>query len=332
MTECKITPATKKQLSSTVSKLKKVLSKKIWKSCVVALTFANQVLSRFEDDPEIEDDAGKIKIRFNSIVDEWKSEIQNILSAANIGNYKEIPIVATGKVKEPKLLPDDEKPWLSILWNTIYNKSPVNGRAVLFHFNAQRLTDGDVSSEESPTTSLFLQKIEIDESFKEKLWDTIKRNHAAIAAALGVGGAGGITGATIGATIGALAIGIPSFGMAAGVGLVLGGLIGGGIGIGVGAVAGTVVKHVQSKREETTETAECESNDAADAENESKDAAENESKNATENESKDVAKNESKHAAENESKDPAENESKDPAENESKDVETAETEAATKTD
>jgi GTPase SAR1 family protein len=257
MTECKITEATKKQLTSTVSKLEKVLSKKIWKSCVVALTFANHVLSRLEDDPEIGDDNVKIRGKFNSIVDEWKSEIQNIFSTANIGNYKEIPIVAAGRGKVPKLLPDDDKPWLSTLWHTIYDKSPADGKAVLFHFNAQRLTDGDFSSAEHSTNPIHEQPIEIDESFKEKLWDTIKKNHAAIAAALGVGGAGGVTGATIGATIGALAIGIPSFGTAAGVGLVLGGLIGGGIGIGVGTAAGKVAKYARNEKE-SRQTAETE--------------------------------------------------------------------------
>jgi GTP-binding protein EngB required for normal cell division len=239
MAECRITQATKTQLSSTVSKLKKALSKKIWKSCVVALTFANQALSRFEDDSDV-----NIRVEFNLIVDEWKSEIQKIFRTANIDNYKEIPIVTAGKANKPKLLPDDEKPWLSILWTTIYDKSPDDGRAVLFHFNAQRLSDGDVSSAEDSTNSIYKQPIVVDESFKEKL----KSKSISIAAALGAGGAAGATGATIGATIGALAIGIPSFGTAAGVGLLLGGLIGGGIGVGVGIAAGKIAEHVKEKK------------------------------------------------------------------------------------
>jgi GTPase SAR1 family protein len=250
----RLTATTMNQLSSTVSKLKKVLSKEIWKSCVVALTFANHVLSRLKNDPEIGDDNVKIRVIFNSIVDNWKSEIQNMFSAANIDNYKEIAIVTTGVPKKPKLLPDDEKPWLSTLWNTIYNKSPANGKVVLFHFNAERFIDADVSSAKHLTNPLHEQPIEIDESFKGKLWDAIKRNHTA---AFGLGGTAGVTGATVGATIDALAIDIPSFGSAAGVGLVLGGLIGGAVGGGIGVGAGAATgEHVRNKKEsrQSTET------------------------------------------------------------------------------
>jgi GTPase SAR1 family protein len=243
MMECRITSRTKEQLSSTVSKLKKILSKKIWKNCVIVLTFANLVRSRFKKMDNLQ-----IKAHFNTILDEWKSEIQKILRAANIDNYKEIPIITTGESEEPKLHPDDEKPWLSTLWNTIYNKSPADGRAVLFHFNAGRLIDVDVSSAEHSTIPIYEQPIEVDKSFKTKLWNAFKKNRAAIATAFGVGGAGGVTGAAIGATIGALAIGLSTFGMAAGVGLVLGGLIGGGIGVTVGAAAGKTAQHVQNKK------------------------------------------------------------------------------------
>jgi GTPase SAR1 family protein len=244
MTESRITPATKKQLSSTVSKLKKVLSSKIWKSCVVALTFANQVLSRFEDDREIGNEGVETEVKFNSIVDEWKSEIQNIFSTANISNYKEIPIVATGKVKEPKLLPDDDKTWLSILWNTIYNKSPADGKVVLFHFNAVRLSDCDVSSAEDSANPIHEQKIEVDEPFKRKLWDTIKRNLAAVRAMVNVASA-----TIIGATIGVLAIGIPLFGIPVAVGLVLRGLVGIRIEIGDDTTTGKVVERVRNRKE-----------------------------------------------------------------------------------
>ncbi len=258
--ESKITEATKKQLSNTVSKLNKVLNKKIWKSCVVALTFANAALQRVEDGIN---DSVRIKEEFNSILDEWRIEIQIVFSKASIDNYKEIPIVAAGRAKEPKLLPDDEKTWLSTLWNTMYNKSPANGKAVLFHFNAHRLTDGDISpSDESSSDSIEDQNIEVDKSFKEQLWATIKRKHPTIAAAFAVGGSAGVTGATIGATIGALAIGIPTFGVAAGVGLVLGGLIGGGIGIGVGVATGTIIEHVQKNKKEK-ETAKTEEKETA---------------------------------------------------------------------
>jgi hypothetical protein len=249
MTESRITDATKEQLSSTVSKLEKVLSKEIWKNCVVALTFANSALSRIKEDPEIENDDVEIMKEFNSILDEWKSEVRSVFSAANIDNYEKIPIVAAGSAKKRKLLPDDDKPWLSTLWHTIYDASPADGRAVLFHFNAQRLTDGDISSVESFSDELHQQKIKVDGSFTKKLWETIKGKYTTIAVALGVGGAGGIAGATIGATIGALAIGIPTFGMAAGIGLVLGGLIGG---TGVGAAAGVIIECVQSERKPIT--------------------------------------------------------------------------------
>lgn len=256
MMECRITEDTKKQLSSTISKLKKVLKNEIWKNCVIALTFANITLSRISD--ELDDDSTRIKEEFSSILDSWKLEIQIVLCKAGIENFKDVPIIPVGKAKEPKLFRDDEKTWLSTLWNTIYAKSPSNGRAVLFHFNAHRLYDGDISADECEFTqsSIHQQKIEIDQTFKEKLWETIKRKHPTIAAAFAVGGTGGVAGATIGATIGALAIGIPSFGIAAGVGLLLGGLIGGGIGVGVGVAAGTGIERFQQKKREKGSTSD----------------------------------------------------------------------------
>ena len=249
--ECRITDATRNQISTTVRRLKQVFNKKetIWKSCVVALTFANQAISRFEDDSEIED----VTSQFNFIVEDWKKEIQRILSKECIDNYNEIPIVATGVAKKPKLLRNDETAWLSTLWNTIYEESPDNGKAVLIHFNAFRLSvsHGDYSPNEPQEClkPLHMQGIEIKEPLKKKLMKTLERKFPTIAAAVGVGGTTGAAGAAIGATVGALAIGVPSFGVFAAVGLVLGGLIGGGVGTGVGVATGAAIEHAIKKKE-----------------------------------------------------------------------------------
>ena len=250
MAEARITEDTEKQHLSTLTKLKKALNKKVWRSCIIVLTFANFAVLRIQEEVC---EASAIRMAYNSDLDEWKKSIKSILSKAGIPNYDEIPIVAAGAANTPKILSDDEKAWLSILWGTIYDKSPVNGRAVLLHFNAHRLEeDGEISPSDESSKPIHQQKITIDASFKEKLWETIKRKHPTIAAAFTVGGGGGAVGAGIGATIGALAIGIPSFGIAAGVGLLLGGLIGGGIGIGVGVATGTAIEHVKKRCTEDT--------------------------------------------------------------------------------
>ena len=225
--------------ANTLRNLKRALKEDIWNHCVIVLTFANQEIARLDE----RNVSGKEK-EFRKKIASWEEKIKEIFRASGI-DAANIPVVPAGVKTKPSLLPGDDE-WLSVLWHTVCEKASSDGQSVLALHNADRLKSrSEVGPSDFEKKELHEQPIVPLTTWKEKLIAILLVD---VVAALGAGGAAGVTGATIGAIIGALAIGIPSFGTAAGLGLVLGGAIGGGAGVGVGVLAAKTVAAVKARK------------------------------------------------------------------------------------
>ena len=224
---------------SVLKLLKKALDTDIWDKCVIVLTFANTLISLFE-----EQELKNMKAKFNEKIANWMEEVKKALVTAEI-NPDHIPIVPAGISSKP-YFNDDSEPWLSELWFTICNKCSNDGQIALLMMNLERF---QVRGRVDPEIDIAEQDIVIP----HKTWFQ-KHKKKVLGSGGGASTAAGVTGAGIGATIGALAIGIPSFGVAAGAGLVLGGAIGGAI--GVGSAVGVTALIAHHKEEEAKKEAE----------------------------------------------------------------------------
>lgn len=190
---------------SSLKKFTELFGVKIWKNAVVVLTFANALLSDFEEKKEVNDNADRSidpKKLFKEKIEEWQSEVRGALREMKVPNkiIKKVPILPAGSANRPDL--PGHPLWLKKLFTQILNRM----------------------------------------KYKAKMaW--IQVNGLAGLAGTGFAVVGTATGATVGALVGALAIGAVTFGTFAGVGLVLGGILGGVVGSHSGVVIGLALKY-----------------------------------------------------------------------------------------
>ena len=232
----------------TLKNLKRALKKEIWEHCIVVLTFANSEITRLKQRK-----VADLKKEFHSKVQLWKEKVMEVFTEAGIDDLDNIHVVPAGIKTRPSLLPDDDDMWLSVLWYTVFDLASDDGQSVLTRHNVNRIKEpSKVDPSDFKEKELYDQPIVVPKNWKDRVKDRLP----VVGAALGSGGAAGITGATIGATIGALAIGIPSFGIAAGVGLLVGAAIGGGTGVGVSVLTAKAVAAVRKRKKAQAEEAE----------------------------------------------------------------------------
>ena len=233
----------------TLKNLKRALKKEIWEHCVVVLTFANSEINRLKGKNF---NGADLKKEFYSKIQLWKKKATEVFAEAGIDNPDNIHVVPAGVKTKPSLLQDDDDMWLGVLWYTVFDLASDDGQSVLTRHNINRIKQLSKVDPSDFKKELYDQPIIIPKNWKDRVKDKLP----VVGAALGSGGAAGITGATIGATIGALAIGIPSFGIAAGVGLLVGAAIGGGTGVGVSVLTAKAVAAVRKRKKAQAEETE----------------------------------------------------------------------------